>query len=239
MPSQASRSSGKRARFSPDQRRQSRIAKVHIAKKELQLDEDDYRQILFDETGQMSAGDCDERQLNALIARFEAKGWKSRPKKGGARRPAQHPMAKKARAMWISLHQLGVVKNPSEKALEAFAKRQLKCDRLEWAKQSHGGKLIEALKAMAERHHWKQSDEDGRHLSVRALKQGLCEAILKRMIEIDEVPVDWTIDIAAWRLCGIDTGANGPMNVEGYTDLAAALGRKLREALPAIESESA
>ncbi|MFX8708345.1 regulatory protein GemA, partial [Acinetobacter baumannii] len=67
-----------------------------------------------------------------------------------------HPMARKARALWISLHKLGVVHNPSEQALEAFAKRQLGCEKLVWARQSDAYRLIEALKSMAERAGWRQ-----------------------------------------------------------------------------------
>ena len=58
--------------------------------------------------------------------------------------------------MWISLYNLGAVRNPSEEALEAFATRQLRVERLQWANQSHCYKLIEALKAMAERAGWHQ-----------------------------------------------------------------------------------
>ena len=68
------------------------------------------------------------------------------------KKAATHPMARKARALWISLHHLGVVQNPAEEALEAFARRQLKCERLSWANQRDAHKLIEALKAMAQRH---------------------------------------------------------------------------------------
>lgn len=224
------RSSAKPAQFKGgDKARRATLAKVHIAKKELRLDEDDYRAILLEETGHHSAGYCTVEQLHRLLERFKALGFKPVFKGRGAK-PADHPMAKKARALWISLHQLGVIRNPSERALEAMAKRQLKCEKLAWAKQSHGGKLIEALKSIAEEAGWKQTDANGRHLSVRALQEGLCKAILARLAEYGEVPNHWTIDDAAFRLCGIVTGQAEPMSVEGYADIAEALGRKLREA---------
>lgn len=213
-----------------DAARRARLAKVHIAKKDLQLDEDDYRQILLDETGHTSASDCSAAELDRVIRRFEGRGWKPKPKKPGARGTARHPMARKARALWISLYHLGAVRSRDEKALEAFAKRQLGCDRLVWAKQSDGYRLIEALKAMAVKHGWAQVDASGNNLSVRGLQEGLCKAILAKLVEAGEVPADWTIDIAAWRLCGIETAGEAPMSAEGYSDLAAALGRKLRDA---------
>jgi len=99
-----------------------------------------------------------------VLDELKAKGWKPTVIPGGrsgaapvARRSAaDSPVALKARALWISLHQLGVVRDGSDRALEAFAKRQLKVDRLQWADQSLAYKLIEALKAMAERAGWSQ-----------------------------------------------------------------------------------
>lgn len=211
------------------QGRRSMLAKVHIAKKDLVLDEDDYRQILLDEAGVASAGDADTKGLEAILRRFEGLGWKAVAKRGTAAR-AQSPMAKKARALWISLWHLGDVRNRSEKALESFAQRQLKCERMAWANQREAAKLIEALKAMAERGGWKQNDEAGKPLSVRALNEGLCEAIVAKLKSAGEVPADWTLDIAAFRLCGVEPGANGPMQAGDYSALAEQLGNKLRAA---------
>lgn len=210
--------------------RRAMLAKVHLAKKQIGIDEDDYRQILLEETGRTSAGDCTEAELERVLRRFEALGFKPLPKPGGANRPAQHPVARKARALWISLHHLGAIDSPSEKALEAFARRQLKCERLVWADQRQGYRLIEALKAMAQRHGWPQVDASGAALSSLKLNEGLCQAILWKLKGADAIPADWTIDTAAFRLCGIEPGAEGPINAEGYQRLAQALGAKLREA---------
>ena len=144
----------------------SLLAKVHIAKKDLGLDDDTYRDVLEAVTGKRSAAGLDASELDAVLKHFKARGWKPAVVKGGksgaadsaqTRRRADHSVAKKARALWISLHQLGVVENPSEQALEAFAKRQLGVDRLQWADQGQGFKLIEALKRMAQRAGWDQS----------------------------------------------------------------------------------
>jgi phage gp16-like protein len=206
------------------------IAKIHVAKKQLALADDDYRQILLDVAGRTSSGDCTDAELEKVIKRFEQLGFKPIHKNAQSARPAQHPVARKARALWISLYHLNAVRSPDEKALESFAKRQLGCERLVWANQSHGYRLIEALKAMAERHGWAQTDAHGHAISVMKLREGLCEAILARLKAAGEVPADWTIDIAAFRLCGIEPGANGPITAEGYDNIAHALGRKLRAA---------
>lgn len=219
------------------QHRRAMTAKIHVAKKQLAMVEDDYRQLLFDATGKMSLTDCSEAQLEKVIGALAAKGFKALPKKGSA--AAQHPMAKKARALWISLHQLGAVRNPSEQALEAFARRQLGCEKLVWARQSDAYRLIEALKAMAARHGWRQTcAATGTKLEPRALQQHLCEVILARLKAAEAVPADWSIDTAAWRLCGIDTAdTRGGYTAEHYASLAAALGSNLRELAPQ-ESEA-
>lgn len=135
------------------------LAKVAIARKELRIEEGDYRDLLERLTGKRSARECSDGQLGLVLDEFKAKGWKPRAivLSTTRTRGADHPAAKKARALWISLHRLGVVRDPSEGALESFARRQLKVERLQWADQGDVYKLIEALKAMAERAGWSQA----------------------------------------------------------------------------------
>lgn len=161
------------------------LAKVHIAKKDLRLSDEHYRDVLERITGQRSAAGLSDAQLIAVLKHFEGEGFKpkvitgakdatrSAPKSG--RRRADHPVARKARALWISLHQLGVVENGSEAALEAFAKRQLGVDALQWADQSQAEPLIKGLKAMAERAGWSQKgslDEIKARLAVLLKERG-------------------------------------------------------------------
>ncbi|MEM8724326.1 MAG: regulatory protein GemA [Pseudomonadota bacterium] len=214
------------ARAPQSRQHRSLQRKVKVGQKQLRLSDDEYRDILWSEATKTSSSECSISELERIVSRMVSLGFKPMPKKG-AKRTAQHPMAKKARAMWISLHQLGAIRNPSEKALEAFAKRQLGCDRLILANQSHAFRLIEALKAMAERNGWRQTDDTGNNLGIRELKHGLCEAILAKLVRVGEVPTFWTIYIAAYRLCGIELGSDGPVSAEGYADLAGALGAKL------------
>lgn len=202
--------------------RRAALAKVHIAVKQLRMADDDYRQLLLDETGKMSAGDCSMAELDKVLARMKALGFSSKASK---QRGAAHPMARKARALWISLYYLNAVHNPSEKALEAFAKRQLKTERLQWADQSQGYKLIEALIAMGLRHGW-----NGKGSNISLLQRKLCDAIIAKLAQAAAIPANWTFDETALRLTGIDLQAVQPMpTAEDYTTLAKALGKKLRE----------
>lgn len=137
------------------------IARVQIARKELGIEESAYRAMLERLTGRTSAKDLDQHQLGLVLDELKAKGWRpkvARPAAPAAdRAPSDHPQARKARALWLSLHSLGVVRDPSEAALESFARRQLKVEALQWADKGRVYKLIEALKAIAERAGWSQA----------------------------------------------------------------------------------
>ena len=206
------------------QHRRAMIAKIQIARKDLAMAEDDYRQILLDETGEVSLKTLDDSQLDKVLARMKRLGFKPIPT--ARAHPAAHPMANKARALWISLFHLGVVRNRSEEALEAFARRQLGCDKLVWARQSDAYRLIEALKDMAERNGWSQQG----HPNPVALQERLCIAIVRKLHAAGIVAPNWTLNDAAWHLCGDLLTNDGPVSAERYARLAAALGVKLRSA---------
>ena len=179
--------------------RRAAVTKVQIARRELDLDDDTYRLMLERLTGQTSSTACTDAQLGRVLDELKAKGWTPKivhssgatPRRAAARslsapKPADHPVAKKARALWISLWNLAEVVDPSEAALEAFAKRQLGCERLQWADQPLGYRLIEALKAWAERAGWSQSlhkRHQGREVLV--LKQRLFEAQVLKLLDRD------------------------------------------------------
>lgn len=170
--------------------RNSMIAKVHLGAKQLRMDDDTRRDLMARVTGgKRSAADCSDAELDAVLKEYAARGWtptvitggKAR-KPGPARRPgraaADSPIARKARAMWISLHQLGVVRNPSEAALEAFAQRQLGVVALQWADQGVAYRLIEALKKMAERAGWRQDVGDLQGAEAVDLLKARLQALL-------------------------------------------------------------
>lgn len=224
------------ARFDrASQHRRSLTAKIAIARKQLGMLEDDYRQLLFDTTGRISLTQCSEAQLARMVDVLKSKGFRALPPKGvgGTAGAASHPMARKARALWVSLYQLGVVHNPAEPALEAFAKKQLGCDKMVWARQSDAFKLIEALKDMGRRKGWAMHDKNGHALGHIGLKESLCAAILKRLKANGVARADWSIDDAAWKLCGIRTAREAAWSASDYEQLAAELGARLRDVLPA------
>lgn len=130
--------------------RSALIAKVHIAKKELGLDDDTYRAVLERVTGKTSSAKCSDAQLADVLAHFKAEGFKavSKPR---SKPVSSTPHAAKIRSLWISLYELGLTADASERALAAFVSRQAKVDRLEWLTPAQAYKVIEALKAWATR----------------------------------------------------------------------------------------
>lgn len=238
----ATNTKGVPARFDPSaQRRRALLGKVHLGAKELKLAGDRYVDMLFGVTGKGSARDCSDAELVAVVERLKALGWKPAAPKGrtgdgkAGSRPADHPAAMKARALWISLHHLGAIDNPSELALEAFARRQLKVERLQWANQREAFRLIEALKAIAERHGWSQSTEGVAVAAVPVvLRRRLVEAIMAELKRIGLIPNDWGLKETAWRLAGIGVEGLLVATASQLDAIAKALGDKLREARPAM-----
>lgn len=220
------------------QYRRALTAKVHLAKKALGLSEDDYRATLLRLTGHSSSTDCSEAQLVKLIDHFKSSGFvpTASPKSAKTRRqPADHPSARKARALWISLYHLGSIDNPSEAALEAFARRQLKVAALQWADQAQCYKLVEALKAMAKRDGWSQDVGTAKgDRAVHMLKVRLVEAIMAKLREKDIIPANWTISEAVFRLCGMETEFSSIFTTSELEQIAAHLGAKLREPVRAL-----
>lgn len=205
------------------------IGKAKLACKQLGIEDDDYRAMLMEETGKDSLTKCTDAQIVNVIELLKRKGFRAAPAKGN-RGEAGHPVARKARVMWHSLHLLGEIRNPSEKALEAFACKQLKCAKFAWANQSQGGKVIEALKDMAVRNGWVQVGHDNKPLDARGLTASLCRAIIQKLQDMDEVPAGMTFALIARHIFGIQRDPNTEWSIDEYQQLAKAAGKKLREA---------
>lgn len=132
------------------------IKLIHVGRRDLQLDEDVYRGILSAKSGgKQSASECSVRELEAVLAHLKVAGFKirtSKPKGEPSRALAQDPESRKIRALWLFLHELGVVRNPSEDALAAYVRRVAGVDALQWISADQAGQLIETMKRWAMRY---------------------------------------------------------------------------------------
>lgn len=102
--------------------RNTLIAKIHIAKKDLCLDEDTYRSIIKQVTKKESCSKCNERQLVEVLEFLKEKGWKGKdPKK--AYRETKNDLVKKIYALWSDLQSRGAVCEKDKTALDKFISR--------------------------------------------------------------------------------------------------------------------
>lgn len=131
------------------------LAQIHLAIKQIGLCDADHRALLQQLHGVDSSAKLNARQRGQYLGHLKKLGFKPAPptvksRTNIDRRLDQSPELSKARAIWLMLHTIGVVRDPSESALVAWGKRQYKVDALQW--QQRPDLLIEGLKTWAMRH---------------------------------------------------------------------------------------
>lgn len=135
--------------------RRARLAKIHIARKQMAMEEDSYRALLHRITGQDTAAALDIVQLDAVLAEFRRLGFH-----GGAPRrwrpAAQKPHVRKVFALWHALKPF--LHDDSDAALRAFVRRQTRSDLHPdgvsdpgWLAPEEANKVTEGLKAWLKR----------------------------------------------------------------------------------------
>lgn len=175
--------------------RRAELAKIHIAKKQLGLDDDAYRDLLEAITKQRSAAKLTAAQRQAVLEEFKKRGFRdsrsprSAPARAKAKTLAVGPEFSKIRALWLSLYHLGEVRDSSEGAILAFAqstKIGAEVDALQWLDGEDRDKLIKALKGWCARVGFEQSTADYRksierrreHAQLEPLRTGFADKVL-------------------------------------------------------------
>lgn len=135
--------------ISTNKPRNNDLAMIHIAKKDLGLDDDTYRSMLWTCARVHSSKDLDYAGRIAVLQHLKARGWKQKsPAKAKQKAPlAREPQQKMIRGLWLELHLIGRVLDPSEQAISRFIKNQTKIDRIEWLSSTQASRLIEQLKS--------------------------------------------------------------------------------------------
>lgn len=124
------------------------LAKIHIAKKELGLDDDAYRDVLERVVGQRSAKGLSDCKLKLIISEFKRLGWKP---KTGTFQKSNKPYVRMIHSLWRSCYNKGVIKNGSRQALRAFVKKRTDIADPDFLTYEQASPLIEALKEMESR----------------------------------------------------------------------------------------
>lgn len=127
--------------------RRSLIAKIHVAKKQLALEDDSYRALLRRITGVDSSAAATDRQLEAVIGEFKRLGWKDQRPASSGRSADGREQASKLRALWRSLYQLGYVDRADDDALTAWVTRTTGKQAMRWNSPADLNRTIEAAKA--------------------------------------------------------------------------------------------
>ncbi|EDT3088307.1 DUF1018 domain-containing protein [Salmonella enterica subsp. enterica serovar Newport] len=103
--------------------RASLITLIHVAKKDLRLDADTYRDALRAAVGKTSCRDMSLLELSKVLATFKKRGFKVRSKpQNRALKPAT--VTAKIRAIWRLMHVQGFLGSDSEAALNAWVRKQ-------------------------------------------------------------------------------------------------------------------
>jgi hypothetical protein len=127
-----------------------KIQIANIERAKAKIDDDVWRtQILprfgavADADGRVSLKSVPANRLDDLIAELRSKS--------GINSDWRIPKITKIKTVWSLLHEAGIVRNGSDRALRAWAKKVAKVDRLEWATSAKLDAVIESQKAWAKR----------------------------------------------------------------------------------------
>ncbi|MND24097.1 hypothetical protein D3C80_145120 [compost metagenome] len=140
----------------PDAKRLLKL--VQVGRRELSLDEEDYRALLESVTGARSAKGLKAAQLEAVVTAMKGLGFKVKGGASGRRSPpssakVQAPEVRKVRAIWITMYNDGFVRDGSDDALGSYIKRMTAnsnggagINRAEWLTSAQAERVLEALK---------------------------------------------------------------------------------------------
>lgn len=218
------------AHYQADDRR-NMIAKLHIAKAQLGLDEDIYRASLMRITGKSSSRDMTPAELQACLKDFSNKGFKAVSKLG----KTGLPTTAKINALWLSGWNLGVIRDPSPRAMEAFILRQTGIAKAQWLINGRdAAKVIDGLKAWLARDtkvDFAKSKTAPEWYNLPQVR--VCKAQWVALITLEALT--WTgnemgLFSYARAMCGKD---ECQMSASDWLKVQQDLGRKLRNALEA------
>lgn len=136
-------------------RRIQLIQLIHVAKRDLQLDDQTYQAILQQYGTSSSSADLSIPTLEKVLEHMKRAGFKvrsktkSKPEK--SRALAQDGESRKIRALWLFMHDLGIVRDASEKALASYVRRLTRVEALQWLSDEQTLLVIESLKKWAMR----------------------------------------------------------------------------------------
>jgi phage gp16-like protein len=193
-------------------KRRALLARLHVSKRDADLDEDAYRALMEAKIGKRSARELSEAEIASVIDAIQPR-----------HKQTQNIYARKIEAQWLSAWNLGVTRTKDAKALRHFVERQTGLSHPNFMRSAeHAARAIEALKSWLAREAgvvWGLYPDE----PIRAV----VEAQWHRLIRLDAV---------SGELADYAAGITGKSSFAHYDRdtwlvLSQALGRHLRRAL--------
>ena len=142
--------SGSPQRPRPDRRRRE-LARIHIARRDLGMDDAAYRAMLISVVQTDSARNLDEEGRRRVLEHLQSRGWRPKPRRDSARPRNLQAQDSRGRMLRKIEAFLAEADRPWTYA-QSILKRQGGPDRLEWAVPGQLAGVIAALDRDAARH---------------------------------------------------------------------------------------
>jgi|SRR5690625_499918 len=106
--------------------RNRELAAIHTARRNLGIEEGDYRDLLEVWTGKRSAAKLTSAERTAVIKHFRKIGFERQEerRKVSIRDDEAHTQVGKIKALWLDMYERRIVRDPGGQALRAYVKRQ-------------------------------------------------------------------------------------------------------------------
>ena len=155
--------------------KQRAIVRIHVAKKQLGMSDDDYRYMLEGVTGKNSSKALSLAELQLVEQHLKKLGFKVTHRSAKRMSPQSSHKPKdqknprdKLRAMWIDMARAGIVRDESENALEAWVVRMSAklndgrgIEKVAWLSDYLASRLVTQLKQWQKRSLSRHSREGG------------------------------------------------------------------------------
>jgi phage gp16-like protein len=132
-----------------NQIRDREIKLIHIAKRDLQLDDETYRAMLWSVARVRSAKDLDFTGRKKVLDHLKARGFKV--KVAPANKDASDAQYRLIRALWSELHATGKVQHNTDQAVRAYIKRMSGVADFKFMNGFQINTVIESLKLWSKR----------------------------------------------------------------------------------------
>lgn len=127
------------------------LAIINIAKKDLAMEDDDYRALLLRVGGTASLRTMSERGRLKVVDEMKRLGFKVKPRGGKPLPASTKPYIRLIHALWKSCARKGVVSDASRPALRTFVENRSGVSDPDFLTFEQASPIIDALKAMEAR----------------------------------------------------------------------------------------